>query len=178
VFNPISLFYCYDHAGRLEAVLAEVNNTFGGQQLYWLDGQRDAHAPLRAHVNKELYVSPFMSCDMTYEFVLTPPRERMVAHMNVRAQDAPGRTRAFDATLRLQYRPWNAPAIWRVLLRHPFMTAKVIAAIHWQALRLWHKGLPVQPVPHPEERHLRKDNTDVVSRLLGRAGRLARARGH
>jgi DUF1365 family protein len=178
VFNPISFFYCYDRAYRLQAVLAEVNNTFGGQQTYWLDGPQDAHAPLRARANKELYVSPFMPYDVSYDFVLTPPAERLVAHMSVQAVDAPTRSRCFDATLQLHYRPWTPPEIRRALLRFPLMTAQVIAAIHWEALKLWRKGLTIQTVPAPEDRHQRKEHTDAVSRLLGRAGRLARVRGH
>jgi DUF1365 family protein len=84
----------------------------------------------------------------------------------------------FDATLRMRYRPWNAHEIRRALLRFPFMTAKVIAAIHWEAARLWSKGLVVQPFPDPEDRHRQEEHTDALSRLLGRAGRLARAREH
>jgi DUF1365 family protein len=178
VFNPISLFYCYDRADRLQAVLAEVNNTFGGQQTYWLDGQLDAHAPLRARVAKELYVSPFVPFDVTYDFTLTPPGERLVAHMNTLAPNASIRSRCFDATLQLQYRPWTPREIRRALFRYPLMTAQVIVAIHWQALRLWRKGLAVQPVPAPEDRHHRKEHSDAISRLLGRVGRLARVRGH
>ena len=53
----------------------------------------------------------------------------------------------FDATLALERQPWTAGAIRSALLRFPWMTAKVIAAIHWEALRLRLKGLPVQPFP-------------------------------
>jgi uncharacterized protein len=148
VFNPISLFYCYDHASRLHAVLAEVNNTFGGRHTYWLDGHLDAAAPLRARVAKELYVSPFMPFDMTYDFVLTPPGERLLVHMNVAHTDASTpRPRCFDATLQLAYRSWTPREIRRALMQFPLMTAKVIAAIHWEALRLSLKGLAVQGTP-------------------------------
>ena len=66
----------------------------------------------------------------------------------------------------------------RTLIEFPWMTAKVITAIHWEALRLWRKGVPIQPFPQPDDRHRREDNTDGISRFLGRAGRLARVRGH
>jgi uncharacterized protein len=136
VFNPISLFYCYDHASRLHSVLAEVNNTFGG---------RHAAAPLRARVAKQLYVSPFMPFDMTYDFVVTPPGERLLVHMNVeRADTSAPRARCFDATLQMEYRSWTPREIRRALMQFPLMTAKVIAAIHWEALRLSLKGLTVQ----------------------------------
>ena len=179
VFNPISLFYCYDHAFRLRSVVAEVNNTFGGQQTYWLDGHGDAAAPLRRRAAKDLYVSPFMPYDVSYDFVLTPPGEQVLVHMNVqRGGTLASRDRSFDATLQLAYRAWTAREIRRALLQFPWMTAKVTAAIHWEALRLWRKGLDVQPFPIPEGHHRRKEHTDAVSRLLGRAGRLARVRGH
>lgn len=147
-FNPISLFYCYDRAGALRQVLAEVNNTFGGQQLYWLDHDRAPGAPLRQQASKALYVSPFMAPDVAYDFVLTVPGDRLVAHMNVvRAGATPvaGASRLFDATLSLAFRPWTRRELHRALVRFPFMTAKVIAAIHWQALRLYLKGVPVVP---------------------------------
>jgi DUF1365 family protein len=176
VFNPISLWYCYDRAFQLQSVLAEVSNTFGGQHAYWLDGPGNGKASLRARLAKRLYVSPFMPFEVTYDFVLTPPGERLVAHMNVREDGNP--LRCFDATLRLERRPWSAREVRRVVLRFPWMTAKVVAAIHWEAFRLWHKGLAVQPFPHPEEQHRRKDRADAISRLLGRAGRMARAREH
>jgi DUF1365 family protein len=145
VFNPISLFYCYDHASRLHSVLAEVNNTFGGRHTYWLDGQLDAVAPLRARAAKELDVSPFMPFDMTYDFVISPPGERLLVHMNVEhAAAATPPPRCFDATLQLTYRPWTPHEIRRTLIQFPLMTAKVIAAIHWEALRLSLKGLAVQ----------------------------------
>jgi DUF1365 family protein len=131
-------------------VLAEVNNTYGGRRLYWLHGT-SASGPLRATTPKTLYVSPFMELEMDYEFVLTEPHATLVAHMNVtRAADAEGGTRGakmLDATLLLSYRPWTAGEIRSALLRFPVMTAKVTAAIHWQALRLYLKGLPVIPFP-------------------------------
>jgi DUF1365 family protein len=55
----------------------------------------------------------------------------------------------FDATLSLERRDWSAAAIRRQLILHPWMTAKVIGAIHWQAFRLWSKGLPYHPHPNP-----------------------------
>ena len=179
VFNPITLFYCYDHAYRLRSVVAEVNNTFGGQQTYWLEGHADASAPLRARVAKELYVSPFMPFDVAYDFVLTPPGRQLLVHMNVqRGNASTAGQRCFDATMQMEYRPWTPREIRRALMAFPLMTVKVIVAIHWEALRLWLKGLRVQPFPSPADRHHRKEHTDAVSRLLGRASRFARARGH
>jgi len=80
-----------------------------------------------------------MPVDLEYAFAFTTPADSLVAHMKT--------TRAgsvsFDATLSLARRPWNAAEIRRVLVRQPAMTASVVAAIHWQALKLWWKGVPV-----------------------------------
>jgi uncharacterized protein len=144
VFNPISLFYCHDRDGAVRLVLAEVRNTYGGRRDYWLRPTAGA-GPFRSRAAKSLYVSPFMEPDLDYEFTLTRPGSTLLAHMNV---VRPGEsTRIFDATLQLTHRPWTAATIRRVLLQCPWMTAKVIAAIHWEALRLRVKGFRTFPVP-------------------------------
>jgi DUF1365 family protein len=157
-FNPISFYYCYDRAGALRAVMNEVHSTFGEQRCYWIavdPATRDAAQPVRHRTAKTLRVSPFMPMEIDWEFVLTEPADHLVAHMNAfqRADAAPDEpadvTPRFDATLTLERRPWTAREIHRVLRRHPAMTVKVIAAIHWEALRLWWKGVPFQPAPAP-----------------------------
>lgn len=147
VFNPISIFYCYEPDGRLAHVLAEVNNTYRGRHLYWLtDSSEPGSNGFRARVEKSLYVSPFIDVDVDYEFVLTPPGGSLVAHMNVLQTDSCGHSeRVLDATLSLTHRAWSASEIRSALIRFPLMTTKVIAAIHWQALRLRLKGVPVVP---------------------------------
>jgi DUF1365 family protein len=139
-FNPVSFFYLFDRAWSLRLVLAEVNNTFGGSHSYWLQPDGDSRG-FRSAAEKSLYVSPFMPVDLEYRFALTPPADSLVAHMDTRRQ---GRV-TFDATLSLARRPWTAGEIRRQLLRRPVMTATVTAAIHWQALRLWWKGVPLVP---------------------------------
>ncbi len=136
-FNPISLYYCYNGAGALEVVLAEVNNTFGGRQNYWITNPKKFRCP------KELHVSPFNKMELDYEFVLTDPGESLIAHMNTLDD---GR-HFFDATLKLEREPWSAGSLIRALLRFPWMTAKVIGAIHWEALRLYLKKAPVYRHP-------------------------------
>ena len=137
-FNPVSFYYCCDRAGALRLVLAEVHNTFGGRHTYWLRPD-EATRGFRSAASKSLYVSPFMPVDLEYGFSFTPPADRLVAHMDT--------TRAgslvLDATLSLERRPWTATEIRRQLVRHPAMTAHVMASIHWQALRLWWKGVPL-----------------------------------
>jgi DUF1365 family protein len=157
-FNPISFVYAFDRAGRLEAVAGEVHNTFGGTCTYWLPRHGDRRS-FHRRTPKTMHVSPFMGMDLDYEFLVTPPDRTIVAHMNVIGRGEEGDRPLFDATLTLSRRPWSAAEIRRVLVRHPFMTAKVIAAIHWEAARLWWKGLPSYPNPqdHPTGRAGRKD---------------------
>jgi len=139
-FNPVSFFYCFDAAERLQLVLAEVNNTFGGSHTYWLRPD-PASRTFRSAAEKSLYVSPFMPADLDYAFAFTPPASHLVAHMQTSRQGSV----LFDATLSLERRPWTATEIHRALLRHPAMTANVVAGIHWQALKLWWKGVPLVP---------------------------------
>jgi DUF1365 family protein len=139
-FNPVSFFYCFDRSEQLQVVLAEVSNTFGGTHNYWL--RRDqASRTFRAAAAKSLYVSPFMPVDLDYTFAFTPPAARLVAHMKTTRAGSVG----FEATLSLERRPWTAAEMRRVLVRYPAMTARVMAGIHWEALRLWWKGVPVVP---------------------------------
>lgn len=155
-FNPISFYYCYDREGGLRAVLNEVNSTFGEQRCYWIDAARATRGPngLRHRTAKTMHVSPFMSMDVDYEFALTEPGDSLVAHMNTFHQHEGVERPYFDATLTLARRPWTASEVRRALRRHPLMTAKVVAAIHWEALRLWLKGVPHYDPPakpaHPE----------------------------
>ena len=76
----MSFFYCFDAAERLQVVLAEVSNTFGGRHNYWLRPD-PASRTFRAGATKSLYVSPFMPVDLDYAFAFTPPAGRLVAHM-------------------------------------------------------------------------------------------------
>ena len=175
----MSFFYCYDSGGALRLVLAEVNNTFGGSHNYWLEPQlpRGGQTPgsdpttadgvlepqkgenctmgslFRAASPKSFYVSPFMPPDMTYAFAFTEPGDRLIAHMALERTIVGDAPHVFDVVLALDFRPWTAPAIARALLRHPVMTANVIAGIHWEALRLWWRGLPIVPRPTPDGVH-------------------------
>ena len=144
-FNPVSFFYCCDKQGRIATMLAEVSNTFGESQNYWLSAAnaRPAQNALRYECPKTLHVSPFMKMELDYTFIFTPPGARLVAHMNtLNAGNA-----FFDATLTLRREPWSARVLRRALVRHPWMTARVIGAIHWEALKLYLKRVPVFTKP-------------------------------
>ena len=140
-FNPISIYYSYGQDGGIHQLMAEVSNTFGESRNYWLTdaNRRASENAMRFVCPKAMHVSPFMPMDLDYEFVLTEPGEKLVAHMNTLDGGAP----LFDATLTLERREWTSRELTRALAAQPWMTAKVIGAIHWEALRLWAKGAPV-----------------------------------
>ena len=147
VFNPVSFYYCYDRAGNLSQVLAEVNSTFGESHNYWLTpaNARESAAAKRYSTPKQMHVSPFMGMELEYDWIFTEPRERLVAHMNTVKDAKP----FFDATLQLEQRPWSRRELHRALISYPFMTLRVIGGIHWEALKLWLKGVPV--FTHPKK---------------------------
>jgi DUF1365 family protein len=144
-FNPVSLYYCYGEDGRMQRVLAEVNNTFGETHNYWLGREQEiaAGSSKRYQFAKALHVSPFMSAEQTYDWTFTEPGDSLT----VQSMSMEGGKLTFDSTLRLERREWNAREIRRAALAFPMMTAKVITAIHWQAMRLLKKNVPV--VAHP-----------------------------
>jgi DUF1365 family protein len=153
-FNPVSFFYSYDKQGQLKTILAEVNNTFGETHNYWLDENsrsQPAQAsskgnPANSHryqFRKQFHVSPFLEMDCEYQWTFTAPEDSLFVQTNSLRQGQP----LFDATLKLEAQEWSARNLHSVLLRHPWMTAKVIAGIHWQAIRLWTRKVPV--VHHP-----------------------------
>lgn len=140
VFNPVSYFFCLDRAGRLRFTVAEVFNTFGEVYCYLLDGTESAggHA-VRTKVEKRFHVSPFMRIEgVRYEWIVTPPSERLTIHID----EFEAGEKYFDATLNLVRHPLTAATLGRAMLRYPHLTARTIFLIHWQAAKLWAKGVP------------------------------------
>lgn len=145
VFNPLSVYYCHHTDGRLEAVLYEVRNTFGGRHAYLIaagDG-----AVVRQTAPKRFHVSPFIDMDATYRFRLTRPGDRI----SVTIAESDGEGPLFDAAFAGAAEPVDDRALWRAFLRYPLMTLKVIVAIHFEAARLLAKGLRLRPGATPAE---------------------------
>jgi uncharacterized protein len=150
-FNPISFYFCCDRTGVPQQVMCEVHSTFGEQCTYWLpsaDPGRQGSPTFRCRVPKTMHVSPFMGMSLDYEFIVTSPAEHFVAHMNTVDRSEGVDRPNFDATLTLERRDWTPSSLRWQLLRHPVMTAAVVGAIHWEALKLWAKGLRVYPHPN------------------------------
>lgn len=154
-FNPVSFFYCYDRSEKLQLIMAEVNNTFGETENYWLTSshQQAAGENKKYRFPKTFHVSPFMKLGQEYEWTFTPPSERLV-NQCVSFENGEA---IFDSTLKLERRDWSKSELHRTLIRFPWITLKVIAGIHWQALMLLLKRVPV--VSHPGAGHFRKAPT-------------------
>lgn len=158
-FNPVSFFYCYDTDGQLQLIMAEVKNTFGEAHNYWLSAacQTGASDNSRSYeFDKTFHVSPFMSMACSYHWTFTPPGASLTVQTNV----AENHQSVFDGTLKLARRPWSAQWLRYALMNFPWVTGKTVAAIHWEAVRLWLKKVPV--VHHPGRGHFAPANTRPV----------------
>ncbi len=149
-FNPVSFYYCFDAADRhVQTIVAEVNNTpWGERHCYVLPQTRPGAQGLRASSTKAMHVSPFHPMEMNYHWRFAAPAQRLTVHMALHgAGTAAPEVPMFDATLALRRQPITARSLAMILLRFPFMTLRVMAGIHWQALRLWLKRVPVHNHP-------------------------------
>jgi DUF1365 family protein len=145
-FNPLSIWYCHHRDGSLRAVLAEVNNTFGEHHFYLLsEGGRPLSWPVEAAVDKVFHVSPLIGMDARYGFRIARPGGRLSVLIR-EYQD--GRLMLVASQQGCGY-ALTGKRLLSALLRIPFMTLKVILAIHWQALKIWLKGAPFFPKPQP-----------------------------
>ncbi|UTW12442.1 DUF1365 domain-containing protein [Marinobacterium rhizophilum] len=143
VFNPLSVYYCYDSNANLRAILYEVSNTFGQRHSYLLP--TSSTLPVQHSVDKCFYVSPFMPMRCRYHFQMQPPGPRIGVQIEQSHHQQP----IFRASFSGVRRPLCDRTLLQACLRYPLMTLKVIAGIHWEAVRLWCKGMRIQPRPAP-----------------------------
>lgn len=144
-FNPLSIFFCHRRDGRLAAILWEVDNTFGERHGYLIPVEESDGGEIRQTCDKAFYVSPFMDMALTYAFRVRPPADLFALVIDV--DDAEGRlltarhlARRIDLTDR---------ALLRLFFAVPFLTLRVVGGIHWEALRLWLKGVKLRLRPPP-----------------------------
>ena len=181
-FNPVTFYYCFDRDDtRVETIVAEITNTpWKERHAYVLpvsipspgrrgrvgEGASEAtrcphpnppplaqgrEQNLRFLFNKSFHVSPFMAMQMEYDWRLSSPSQRLTVHM----QNMQNGAKLFDATLDLQRREITGASLASALVAFPLMTAQVVFAIYWQALRLWLKRIPVHSHPNsgPDHEH-------------------------
>jgi DUF1365 family protein len=149
-FNPVSFYYCFDASGTaVETVVAEVANTpWLERHMYVLDRREcpPGAETMAFRRKKEFHVSPFMDMDQEYAWFYSDPGKTLTVHMENYEKGA----LLFDATMPLRRVEITGASLASALLRWPFMTFHVVFGIHWQALRLWLKKVPV--FTHPRYR--------------------------
>lgn len=140
-FNPLSIYFCHDPTGRVAAVIYEVHNTFGERHSYVIEAPEDQSGAIHQVIQKAFYVSPFLDMHLTYQFRLRAPAEDVaVAITGSEAANEPViHTALHGMRMRL-----SSAALLRRCISHPLLTLKVIGAIHWEALRIFRKGIRIR----------------------------------
>jgi DUF1365 family protein len=139
VFNPLSVYFCWRRDGSLAALVHEVSNTFGERHFYVLPPRRAGEEGcVTQKCDKAFFVSPFLEANLSYEFRVTPPGGEMarVAMIVKRGEEI-----ALTASFSGMRRELSDANLLRVWAGNPAMTFTVIAGIHWEALKMWTKGV-------------------------------------
>jgi DUF1365 family protein len=142
-FNPLSVYFCYRADGGLGLLIYEVRNTFGDIHSYALAVKPDevSDAGVRQQQDKLFYVSPFIEMAMRYHFRVSPPADKVKLRILETDREGP----LLAATFSGRRRALTSAALLRAFFSLPLVTLKIVAAIHWEALRLWLKGARLAP---------------------------------
>jgi uncharacterized protein len=138
IFNPLTTYYCYDCDETLQLMIYEVSNTFGERHTYVVSPENNQDA-------KKFYVSPFNKVEGTYDFSAPEPDDKLTLSVSLRVNDRP----VLQAWFNGERRALNDTELLRSFFSLPMLPLKVVAGIHWEALKLWMKGLKLQTRPAP-----------------------------
>jgi DUF1365 family protein len=153
VFNPVSFFLTRDSHGSLQHVVAEVHNTWGERHIYELP-QSGSSNVYRSAAVKAFYVSPLLGQTADYELEI---EEDADGNLRIVIEETDSERLIFAAGMELKPRDLTSYSLLLALVRYPFLNIKVIAAIHWHALRTWLRGAAF----HPHPRHV-EDHAEVI----------------
>ncbi len=156
-FNPLSIYYCFDSGGDLQATICQVSNTFGERHSYILGKPRE---PNLLQARKVFHVSPFMPTDGQYHFCLPVPGAAL--NVMIKYLNDTGATRLIATQTGIAKAATSAH-LMHAVIGHPLMTLKVVAAIHWQALKLWRKGAKFYAKPAPPTQDVSIDSHFKIS---------------
>ena len=137
-FNPLSIYFCYSENNDLVCIIYEVCNTFLERHSYIIPVTATGNDTVKQKCKKELYVSPFVDMNAEYHFEITPPNQQL----SVFIKEADKEGLFLIASFVGRKTNITGLSLVKYLFQYPFMSAKIILGIHWEALKLWLKGVP------------------------------------
>ncbi|NNE63867.1 MAG: DUF1365 domain-containing protein [Gammaproteobacteria bacterium] len=138
IINPITCYYCFDENEKLQTIVTEVTNTPWSERISYVLKCDPQSRIQRISFQKGMHVSPFNPMDMTYRWSSNKPSK--ILSLNLETEQTG--EKQMDATMVLKRQEINAGSLAGILVEHPWMTAKVVASIYWQALILAIKKAP------------------------------------
>ncbi|MGE0767477.1 MAG: DUF1365 domain-containing protein [Hyphomicrobiaceae bacterium] len=140
-FNPLSIFFCRDATGDVAAIIYEVHNTFGERHSYVIEAGDSRSGVARHTAAKAFYVSPFLDIAQNYTFRVRMPCDCVAVSISA----SQGAESVIHTALHGRRLSLTSAELLRRCIMHPLLTLKVIGAIHWEAFRIWIKGVAIRP---------------------------------
>ena len=142
-FNPLTVYFCNDGEGQPVLLIYEVRNTFGEFLTYVLHAGRNRNGTYTHNTRKLFYVSPFNNVEGDYTFHVAKADQELTVGVALSTAANP----ILRTHFRGKKRQLSDASLLRCLYQYPLMTLKVVWGIHWEALKLWRKGLPLRDRP-------------------------------